>query len=85
MTKTEFSPFRGLIVNDFIFRGVDAHGGITFEHTCGYVVRFGSGATISSVTDEVRNHKCEVEHKIVGLVKNALTAKLERYLVRRKK
>lgn len=60
-SKEPFNIFRGLVVNGFSFRGVDASDGAVFEHTCGYVVRIGSGAPVSTIAEEVQEHKCEVE------------------------
>jgi hypothetical protein len=62
MGATDFNIFRGLVVNDFTFRGVDASDGATFEHTpCGYVVRIGPDAPILMIAEEVQEHRCDVE------------------------
>jgi hypothetical protein len=55
----DFNIFKGLISNGFAFRGVDDSDGATFEHTCGYVVRFGPDAPVSVIAEEVKTHSCE--------------------------
>jgi hypothetical protein len=66
MSEQEFNIFRGLVVNDFTFRGVDASDGATFEHTCGYVVRLGPDVPISTIAEEVQEHRCEHEQGFEG-------------------
>jgi len=60
VSEEKFDIFRGLVRNGFTFRGVDAHGGATFEHACGYTVRIGPDAKISLIAEEVRTstHNC---------------------------
>ncbi len=61
MAEKESNIFKGLIANGFVFRGVDAGAGATFEHACGYVVRIGPNAPVLTIAEEVQEHRCEAE------------------------
>jgi len=62
MATSEFDIFRGLVVNDFCFRGVDEDNGVTFEHSCGFTVRIGPNACISRIADMIKKHDCEKDN-----------------------
>lgn len=56
---SEFSIFKGLVKNDWEFRGVDNKLGITFQHSCGHVIRYGPGAKMSMLSKDIRSHECD--------------------------
>lgn len=56
--------FAGLVTNDFVFRGVDEQGGATFEHApCGWFTRYGPGAEMDLLFEDVKTHECENREK----------------------